>query len=254
MTTRLMVVFFVLGGAFGVAGCSETGSKAGPSSDSGVPAFLGDGSIEGVDMDVWDVDKNGVPRVIVADYIDVDRVGQISLFRSAAGHDYSDTFENCRSMKHYFVPRVFAEAASIRIHAPFAGRITRLMDEGAGIQVHIQSTDAPAVTAILFHVAIDASLELNDHVTAGQLLGTHIGPQTASDVAVAVNSPRGFMLVSYFDAMTDALFAGYASRGIRSRGDIIITAAARDADPLMCDAGAFTNRGTLPLYLDLTPP
>ena len=54
--------------------------------------------------DTYDVDKNGVPQFMEADYIDLSRITQISKFRSAAGHDFSDSFESCRSMKHYFWP------------------------------------------------------------------------------------------------------------------------------------------------------
>ena len=49
-------------------------------------------------------DEKNVPKFITADFIDLSGVTSISKFRSGAGHDYSDSDEKCRSMKHYFQP------------------------------------------------------------------------------------------------------------------------------------------------------
>src|SRR5437868_305990 len=45
---------------------------------------------------------NKVPKIVTANFIDLDRVYAISRYRSGAGHDYSVNGETCRSMKHYF--------------------------------------------------------------------------------------------------------------------------------------------------------
>ena len=49
----------------------------------------------------YDLSK-GIPQIIDNDWINLDKIAQISKFRSGAGHDYSDDFERNRSMKHYF--------------------------------------------------------------------------------------------------------------------------------------------------------
>ena len=52
------------------------------------------------DLESW-ADRD-LPRFITASHIDISDVERISRFRSNAGHDYSDSFETCCSMKHYF--------------------------------------------------------------------------------------------------------------------------------------------------------
>jgi hypothetical protein len=59
------------------------------------------------------------------------------------------------------------------------------------------------------------------------------------------------MLVSYFDVMTDDVFRDHEARGASSRSDSVITAAERDADPLMCEGEEFSISGTLPQWFDL---
>ena len=53
----------------------------------------------------YDVDLNGIPQFVSTNVMDLVNISQISKFRSGAGHDYSDDFESCRSMKHYFIPK-----------------------------------------------------------------------------------------------------------------------------------------------------
>jgi hypothetical protein len=141
----------------------------------------------------WDVDTQGFPALVTADYIDLPRIARVSLFRSSMGHDYRDSFEGCLS----------------------------------------------------------SALSAGDAVTAGQPLGTHVGPQTSSDVAVAVDDPAGRRLISYFEVMADAVWAGYAARGVEARRALIISRAERDADALACDGERFVTAGTLPQTREL---
>jgi len=46
---------------------------------------------------------DALPKVVTASYFPTDLVQRVSRFRSGFGHDYSDDFEDCRSMKHYFI-------------------------------------------------------------------------------------------------------------------------------------------------------
>lgn len=203
---------------------------------------------------VWDLDSLGIPRIVTADYIESFRIRRVSYFRSGFGHDYSDAVESCRSMKHYFVPSDMATADQIQVFAPFAGTVSRVMEEQSfGTQVQIRSAANPAFTAILFHLRPDQTLEVGHTVAAGERLGRHFGAETASDVALQVNTPTGTRLISYFDALSDAVWtARYATRGAAARSSFIHSRAARDATPLMCDTiGTFVGEDALPKFVEL---
>jgi hypothetical protein len=229
---RLLVVCWVL-----------TAVSSGRSQETRIPSH-----------ETYDLNSNGIPRFVQADYIELAKIGRISRFRSGVGHDYSDDFESCRSMKHYFQPSNTVNWASIQIRSPVAGTMSRLEHEslaGGGIQMRIKSRDFPAFCFILFHVRTNGLVSVGDSVSAGQLLGTHIGAQSTSDIAVGVSMPTGWRLVSYFEVMTDSVFATYQARGINSRTDAIISEELRDTDPLTCNGGRFASPGNLPNWVTL---
>jgi hypothetical protein len=95
------------------------------------------------------------------------------------------------------------------------------------------------------------TLRVGDTVNAGQLLGTHYGSNTDADVAVGVNSTEGYRLVSWFEVINDGVFDEFRAAGIGSRDDMIISRAARDADPLSCNGETFTTLGTIPSWVPL---
>ena len=173
------------------------------------------------------------------------------MFRSGIGHDYSDDFESCRSMKHYFNPKSNGSVdwSTVQIFSPVSGTVPQIWEGWAGTTVQIKSEEYPAFYFIIFHVNLTNPLNVGDLVTAGQQLGTQA--QTASDIAVEVSTPSGWKLVSYFDVMTDSLFQNYQARGLSSRDDAIISKEARDADPLTCDGDQFTDSGNLENYVVL---
>jgi hypothetical protein len=148
-------------------------------------------------------------------------------------------------MKHYFKPKDQVDWSTVKIVSPVTGAVFRTQEEWAGTKIEIRAQDRPAFTFAIFHVRLLKPLKQGDPVTAGQALGTHIGSQTYSDIAVSVQTPKGRKLVSYFEVMTDELFKGYQSRGVNSREAVIITKAARDADPWACQDGKFATRGTI---------
>ena len=204
--------------------------------------------------ETYDVNSNGIPRFVVSDYIELVKIERISRFRSGVGHDYSDGFESRCSMKHYFQPSNTVNSASIQIRSPVAGTVSRLDQEslaGSGTQMRVKSKDFPAFCFILFHVRTNGLVTVGDSVSAGQLLGTHVGTRSTSDIAVGVNTPTGWRLVSYFDVMTDSMFAKYKARGINSRTDAIISKELRDTDPLTCNGGKFASPGNLPNWVTL---
>lgn len=199
----------------------------------------------------YDFGALGVPMFVDTDYIELAKIESISLFRSSAGHDYSDDFESCRSMKHYYIPKPEIDPSAIIITSPVDGVVTGYVNEWAGTQVGIESAAYPGIIFIIFHVNLSTSLKPGDAVTAGQELGAHVGSQTWSDIAVGMVTPSGWRLVSYLETMTDERFADYQARGMASRGDAIISASARDADSLFCNGETFTGTGDLPSLFHL---
>ncbi|MBK7030913.1 MAG: hypothetical protein IPH45_17645 [Bacteroidales bacterium] len=196
--------------------------------------------------DIWDIDIQGIPQFIRSDYIELDKIQRISRFRSSVGHDYSDAFEQCRSMKHYFEPKADVDWTQVKVYSPVAGTLTRVEQEWAGTKLEIASDSLPAFRFSIFHMSPASPFSLGQKVTEGQYLGTHIGNSTYSDISVIVNDPtRQGRMVSWFDVMTDALFSRYAARGVNSRTLLIISKGERDAHPLECSGDAFISNDTL---------
>lgn len=199
-----------------------------------------------VNKDIWDIDKDGIPRFVNTDYIELSKIHRISKFRSSVGHDYSDAFEHCRSMKHYFEPKVSEEWSTVKVFSPITGNITRLEPEWAGMKIEIASEDYPAFRFTIFHVNLIKNYQIGNKVTAGEQLGTHIGSQTMSDISVIVNDPtRQGRMVSYFDVISDGVFNIYQNRGVSSRSELIISKTIRDANPLVCNGDVFVGTDTL---------
>ena len=126
--------------------------------------------------DTFDITKKRIPKYVRVNYIQLDSITKISRFRSSIGHDFSDDFESCRSMKHYFVPNGNGTTwDSVKIFCPIDGIIIQLIEEWAGTKISIKSKQHPAFTFSIFHVHRKDSLVVGDSVRAGQLFGTHIG-------------------------------------------------------------------------------
>jgi len=186
------------------------------------------------------------------DYIELDKIANISRFRSGEGHDYPDTYEKCSSMKHYYRPKNDVDASAIKIFSPVDGEIFITFDEEVGgTQVYIKSDLKPDHYFAIFHINLKDGIEKGVKVKAGEQIGTHIGDQTWSDIAVMTgNPPEDFHLISYFDVISDDLFANYKARGVESRESLIITKEQRAADPLNCNEEdkedeKFGNPGTI---------
>lgn len=210
---------------------------------------------------VFDLPQDSAPHFVNICYVDLNKIGMISRFRSGAGHDYSDDFEFCRSMKHYFSP-LNNTADSIRIFSPVKGKVVRMFSEWAGNQIQIQSDDYPAFCFTLFHVNSFAGISEGVQLQEGELVGYHIGTMTSSDIAVkvntSVNGPKSDTLgaastryFSIFNLMTDSIFNLFRQRGINTREETIITKDERDASPLDCNGEAFLNQGSIQNWINL---
>ena len=122
-------------------------------------------------------------------------------------------------------------------------------------QVWIQSSSAPDIFAILFHVNLldtfptigTTTLPSIGHtmvkmirtsvitVSSGEVLGYADLRGTISDIAILKKiSDTEYHYVSYFDEtiMTDSVFAIYQRYGLTNRDDVIITREFRNSHPL----------------------
>jgi hypothetical protein len=204
-----------------------------------------------VGSNVYDPSVQGPARALSANYIDLSKIGRISRFRSTIGHSYGP--EPCRSMKHYFEPRLSVDWTSVDIYAPATGTIWTVASDGWGYRVMLRPLDLAAIDVALFHVNVNPGIVRGTWVEAGQPIGRHATRSTMSDIAVTVGSYDTGTFLSYFEVMSDSVFAEYRARGVPSREAAIITRAERDADPIPCEPGErqFTVHGTLPDWLDL---
>ena len=208
---------------------------------------------------------SALPKVVANDFTNVGGfIEDISYFRSSAGHDYSDSFESCRSMKHYFSPREEERKNSnVPVFSPYAGTIVQLnTEEGKNFEddgktnqrTIVRSSTNPAVLAVIFHVDFDSDgLAAGSTVEAGQQLGYARMERKGSvghdfDIAMHLNTEEGVHYVSYFDLLDDDVFSGYNGFG-NNRSDFIITESQRDADPLSCDGETFTSEGSLSRWI-----
>ena len=203
----------------------------------------------------YDLNNLGVPEILNANHIDLSKIGRISRFRSTIGHSYtdSDSTETCRSMKHYFEPKSSVDWTSVDIYSPLTGTITGLQIDGHwGYQVRITSVDQPIFFVAIFHVNIDSGIVKGTWIHAGDHIGKHASSFTMSDIAVTYKGKENGHLVSFFEAITDSVFALYKARGVPSREAAIITKEERDADPVPCvGEEQFTVEGTIPDWLVL---
>jgi hypothetical protein len=201
----------------------------------------------------YDYGALGAPRVLEANYIDLSKIERVSRFRSTVGHSFTTGVESCRSMKHYFQPKVSLDWTSVDVYAPAAGTIWLIRsDGGLGYQVSLRPRALAALTVMIFHVNLDPGLVRGTWVEAGDHIGRHASSSTMSDIALLFGNFPGGTLISFFESMTDAVFAQFQARGVPSREAAIITQAERDADPVPC-AGEqqFLVHGRLPDWIDL---
>ena len=187
----------------------------------------------------YDLATLGPPKILSANYIDLSKIDRISRFRSTAGHSYVDgSGETCRSMKHYFVPPFEGvDWTDIDIYAPVSGTFG-----GAGLL----PKDVPSMAIQIFHWIPDPGLRGRSWVNAGDHIGKHATFDTSSDIAISFGGKEDGILISYFDVITDDVFAQFQERGLMNREDAIITAAERDADPVPCEGELqFDVHGTI---------
>jgi hypothetical protein len=102
--------------------------------------------------DIWDIEKDGIPKFVEKNYNELNNIYRILRYRSSIGHDYSDATEQCRSMKHYFEPKSDIDWSTIKIYSPVTGIITRVEQEWSGTKIEIASDKYPAFRFSIFHI------------------------------------------------------------------------------------------------------
>lgn len=200
----------------------------------------------------YDLETLGPPRVLTSNYIDLSRIERISRFRSAIGHHYAfSPDEPCRSMKHYYQPLLESDWTTVDIYAPATGMVG-LTSEGSDYKVSVLPREMPWLQVVIFHVNPDPHIVRGAWVEAGDHVGKHARQNTMSDIAMSLGPVEEGRLLSYFETMTDDVFAEYQARGVASREAATITKAERDADPVPCQAqSAFPEQGTIENWLYL---
>ncbi|SVA89869.1 uncharacterized protein METZ01_LOCUS142723, partial [marine metagenome] len=74
-----------------------------------------------------------LPQFIAASHINISDIAHVSKFRSSAGHDFSDSFEVCCSMKHYFIPiDYYGTRFTEPIYSPVNGVVLYLSEPSGG--------------------------------------------------------------------------------------------------------------------------
>ncbi|GEM_PF-2267390 len=199
--------------------------------------------------------NTSIPKFIQADFIDLSKITNISKFRSGSGHDFSrGSGETCRSMKHYFnvdrpleIEQLINKnkgmsplpdgKTDIPIYSPVNGKIIGIEPDQFGKQFYIQPDSHPKLTVRIFHVYPLPGIQKGGKVKAGQKIGV-IGQYQNTDIAIAQNRTK---YISYFEVMPDKIFAKYQALGVKNREELIISKAARDANPLKCNGEWFAE-------------
>jgi hypothetical protein len=179
--------------------------------------------------------ESGHPHFITHNYIDLERIYTISKFRSSAGHDASDSFETCRSMKHYFgYSSQDPDPSTIKIYAPATGKVAFIFSDAPGKEVWIRPDAAPQYLIEMFHVVPNDDIKIGSRITSGQIIGHHVSKETQSDMLISMHGLFKHKHISYFEVITDEVFTQYQALGIERREDFIVSKEERDNKPLQC--------------------
>lgn len=171
-----------------------------------------------------------VPQYVNEDWIELDKIANISKYRSTIGHGYPDD-ENPTSDKHYFNPKNSYGNTNdtIEVYSPVNTKVTKIewehhqLSDGTirGKQIHLQSIEHPSITFVFFHINIEPTgLQVNQELIAGQWIG-YCDCREGSNNDIAIY--RGMETISWFETITDLLFLAYNTRGITNRSLMIKT-------------------------------
>lgn len=189
---------------------------------------------------------------IVANFVNLDKIKQISKFRSCQGHVVvpADQSETKRNMKHYFWQKVEYDNTNdnVEIYAPFDGYISgwrpsESNENNANLWISTFPLPFGRWSFSVDHIAILNDLKRGDKVKAGQLIGyaDFSGNHNSVDFIYARlklpttkidnwQSPYA-ELDSIFNHMSDEVLTQYLKKGVVSKDQTIILKEDRDAKP-----------------------
>lgn len=203
------------------------------------------------------INQSTPPPKLVANFMDINKIRQISKYRSCFGHTVvpQDGREMKRNMKHYIeVYPELRKEETVEIYSPYDGYISLIradMKDKLEGEIWISAGEMiPLVPLNLWmfsfeHVQPRKGLKTGDKVKAGELIGyASFLVVERSDPTFDViygkmglpmktldnwNSPFGD-LDSIFDHMSDEVLAQFEKRGI-TRKNIILSKEERDNKP-----------------------
>lgn len=214
------------------------------------------------------------PPKLIANFIDLKKVRQISKYRSCVGHTTvpQDGREMKRNMKHYIeVYPEYRQEETVEIYSPYDGFISVLRADMADrLEGEIWIAPDRGILSIMppfnlwmfsfEHVQPRRGLKIGDKVKAGELIGyaSFLVKERTSPTFDAIygtlglpmktldnwNSPFG-NLDSIFDHMSDEVLVQYQEKGI-TRENIIFSKEERDQNPC-----AYMDQG--PYFLGDSP-
>lgn len=184
---------------------------------------------------------------IVANPLDLETVGALTMYRSCAGHNYSGVGveggeeETYRSMKHYV--RVKDSRPDIPVFAPFDGKISNLfIDRDGDQQVWItpqSNRKSPRQWHfVFFHVELNTDLKEGSMVKAGEKIGrAKVTKGQSFDIGMKYTVPFAKPLFDTpFYHMAPDVLAEYRAYGVTPE-NIIMSRVARDQNPCPLIAG-----------------
>ncbi|GEM_PF-2281853 len=199
------------------------------------------------------------PPKLMANFMDINKVKQISKYRSCAGHTVvpQDGREMKRNMKHYIeVYPEFRKEETVELYSPYDGYVSLIRADMADKlegEIWIAPERGPGNffppfdlwTFSFEHMQPRKDLKTGSKVKTGELVGyasflVKERTEATFDVIYGTmglrmgkldnwNSPFGD-LDSIFNHMSDEVFAQYQKRGI-TRENIIVSKEERDQNP-----------------------
>jgi hypothetical protein len=205
------------------------------------------------------IDPANPPKVATHNFIDLEPFVRITKIRAVYGHNYNfgspeydPTDASCSSMKHYFDAYTtdqrwggdfgsYDTRGIVKFYSPVDGDlysiITNEIEQGTEYQFYISPTGYQNLMFTFHHVDLLEEFINGGSVTAGQHIGYIIRPNGQGEIATMISGGGINEYISFFDVMSDEVFAEYQARGIMSRAQMTISKEERAANPIPCTLG-----------------
>ena len=125
----------------------------------------------------------------------------------------------------------------VKFYSPVDGDLYQIIaneiEQGTEYQFYISPSGYQKLTFTFHHVGLLEEFINGGTVTAGQHIGYIIRPNGQGEIAVSISGDTS-EYISFFDVMTDEVFAEYQARGITSRAQMTIPQEERAANPIPC--------------------